>query len=43
MKEIRQKFKRIDIPKKGYDDDLFDTDIDLDTNNEEYEEVYPIE
>ena len=39
MNEIRQKIQnylKSFISKKGYDDDLVDTNIDLETNDEEY-------
>ena len=46
MKEIRQKFQnyllRL-IAKKVDDGDLVDTDIDRETNDEEYEEIDQIE
>ena len=46
MKEIRQKFHNYLkglILKKRDADDLVDTDIDLETNDEEYEEIDQIE
>ena len=45
MKESRQKFHNYLkglIAKKWDDDDLVDTDIDLETNYEESEEIYRI-
>ena len=41
--EIPELLKRIDIQQKGDNDDLVDTDIDWETNNEESEEIYQIE
>ena len=42
-RENQELFKRIDSKKKGDDNDLVDTDIDWETNDEEYEEMYRIE
>ena len=33
----------MEIPTKGDHDDIVDTDTDLETNNEELEEIYRIE
>ena len=41
--EIPGLIKRIDSPKKKDDDDLVDTDIDRETNDEESEETYQIQ
>ena len=35
--------KRTETKKKGDDDDLVNTDTDLETNNEESEEIYRME
>ena len=43
IKEKIQNYLKGWIPQKGYEDDLVDTDIDRETNDEIFEEIYRIE